>query len=128
MSATHRTQIEGTEEQRFVPTGEVVALDDERLREMAQPRGTADDDERLAFAVAYREGVFQDPRTETEFTALGVLYLTSDGEEACEKWVREHTLRNVDRGIIVAEDALEPTGENGRRYAPIVREHPEVSR
>jgi len=88
----------------------------------------ADADERVAFAVAHRTGVAQDHTAQTEREALAVLYLTADGEQAVERWVwaAGEQFERVDRAIVAPADALEPTDARTKRFAPIVREHPET--
>jgi len=103
-----------------------------KLAECEQPDRnlfeTADADERVVFAVAHRHGVAQNLVEERERAAQAVLYLTRDGEQVVERWVdsAEGSLARADRAMIVPADALNAADDHAKRFAPVIRRHPEV--
>ena len=103
----------------------------EKLLQCNDVHGSDDEDGKVAvFAVAHQQGVLQDFERETDRDAMAVLYVTADGERACERWypkVLDGEFWQVDRAFIADEENLDPIGENGRRWAPIAQKHPEVA-
>lgn len=124
-----KTRIEPSAGDRFVPNDAPAPMTPAKLIACHDVHGSADEGEVAVFAVAHQQGVFQNTQREEEDEAMCVLYLTADGEQACERWFRgadpEH-FEDVDRAFIATESEVSPVGEMGKRFAPVVREHPEV--
>lgn len=131
MSQSHRAgQVSsGTDREQFSPVGAPAPMTTEKLRACHDVHDDVDADQAAVYAVAHRRGVVQNLATQTEYEALNVLYLTADGEQACERWyARPDGFEAVDRAMVVDVAELEPAGEPAKRFAPIVTEHPEVGR
>ena len=129
MAKTQRTQERIGTEERFVGVGAPAPMTTAKLVECNDNHDDVDAGREAVFAVAHRQGVVQNDADEREREAMNVLYLTADGTRACERWylgAGPEDFREVDRAFPADEPELEPAGENARRFAPIVREHPEV--
>lgn len=128
MEPTGENPTDGTDARRFAPTGAPAPMTDAKLARCRDRDGDEPDAaERAVFAVAHQAGVVQDDTREREYEAVSVLYLTADGEHACERWyAHPDGFDRVDRAFVVDASELEPTGEHARRFAPIVQHHPEV--
>ena len=123
-----RKESTGSEE-RFVGVSAPAPMTVEKLLECNDVHDDVDDGEAAVFAVAHRQGVVQNDAEEYEREAMNVLYLTADGERACERWylgAGPEGLSEVDRAFPADESEMEPTGERAQRFAPIVQDHPEV--
>lgn len=73
------------------------------------------------FAVAHQQGIVQRDADAYEREAMNVLYLTADGEHACERWylgTEPTTFSEVDRAFPVDTHTLEPTGERAPSVSP----------
>jgi len=117
-------------EDDYVPVEPPAPMTVEKLIECNDVHDSDDaDDERAVFAVAHQQGVVQNVREEREHEVMGVLYVTADGEQAVERWYHGVTpdhFEEVDRAFVAHVDALEPTGDRARQFAPVVHKHPEV--
>jgi len=107
-------------------------MTDDRLADCREPPTdpieAAGPDERALFAVAYRNGLYQETGREIEWEANAVLYLTRDGQHVTERWITgtADDLSDVDRAFVARTADLQLADEHARRYATIVRRHPEV--
>jgi len=85
----------------------------------------------VAFAVAVRPGrlVVDKPSVDSDIgAAVAVLYLTADGEHVVERHIQgsPDDLGLVPRATVASLNALSPADAHAKRYAPVVRRHPEV--
>ena len=111
----------------FQLVGSIQIFGADDLRDLRTP-DSLDGDGPLAFAVAARHGVRQDFAAEREWETHCVLYLTADGEQCVDLFVRgvagDHS--SIPRVIRADADKFEPTAGFAERIAPAVRRHPEV--
>jgi len=114
---------------RFVSLTTPAPMTAEKLSQCRDPqRDLEADDGQLVFAVAHQHGIVQQPRSETEYEAMCVLFVTADGEQAVEEWIpaTRGEFNRISRVSTATNDVLSSIGDNARRFAPIAREHPEV--
>ena len=119
----------GIDNTRFVPLDAPAPMTHAKLLDCNDVHADVGAGEAAVFAVAHRQGVVQRDADEFECEAMCVLYLTADGERAVERWYHEvapDEFERVDRAFVAPLDDLMPIGPNARRFAPIVRRHPEV--
>jgi hypothetical protein len=126
-NATHETSTDPT---RFVATAAPSPMTEEKLAAAQEPDTLdAGPDERAVYAIAHQQGVVQRPEQQHEYEAMCVLYVTRDGERACERWIAAapEEFCAVDRAFVADVDDLEDVGERSAKYAPIARKHEEVA-
>lgn len=130
MATKNPTHDGSSDRTRFVATDAPSPMTAEKLDQCAEPDTLdADGDERAVYAVAHQQGIVQRPEQDHEYEAMCVLYVTRDGERACERWIAAGPAEfcAVDRAFVADVDDLEDVGERSAKYAPIARKHQEVA-
>jgi len=130
----HKRSRQHAQRDRFEPTAEPRPLTESDLGACRQPSRNlfelAESHERVMFAVAVRAGrlIVDTATVESDIQANAVLYLTEDGSQAVERHISgaSDDLGLVPRAIVADRDALEAVGAAAKRFAPVVRRHPEV--
>lgn len=117
--------------QQYVQLSAPMPMTAEKLTECRPPEHDLDAEPksgRRVVAIAHSHGIVQDHHDGREYEAHYVLYATFDGEHVCERWISgtRDDLSRIPRGFVAPVQALDPIGENARRFAPIVQRHPEV--
>jgi hypothetical protein len=132
MSTTQPTHEGSTdpENRRIVTPNAPAPMTAEKLAQCADPDHLdVDADERAVYAVAHQQGVIQWLDDRREYEAMGVLYVSADGERAVERWYRAAAgeFGAVERAFVADASELSPTGDAAKRYAPVVQRHEEVA-
>ena len=135
MSTEHRAPDKGARRERFEPNSEPRPLTNSDLEACRQPNcdvvEVADTHQQAVFAVAVRDGILyaDTPGRTLDLPHVSVLYVTADGARATTRRVPANPgeLSLVNRVLIVDEHELQPATESAKRFAPVVRRHPEVA-